>query len=213
MTKNTLIQDAREILKGLMSFDKQEVKLSDFVDSNGLKICSEDSKLDVGSAVYGMDEQGNQIPLDNGEYNLTDGSTIVVMDGKVSEIKSFLEPKDGDQTPVEDASVEAAAAPDAPVDAQPENEVEAPEEEASEEDVSARVAKLEELVATILDALDKLTSGSEQMMEDQKKVTEQIETFAKQPGAESIKKTIVDRELTTDEKRTERMRLISQSVR
>jgi hypothetical protein len=206
MDKNTLIQDAREILKGLLSFEKQEVKFTDYTDANGLKIASPDDKLDIGSEVNGVDEQGNLIPLDNGEYNLTDGSTIVVMDGKVSEIKAFLEPKDGDQTPVEDASVEAAADPVAPAADMAPAEAESPDDAKAESDVADRVAKLEEVVATILQALDKLTSGSQQM-------AEKVETFAKQPGAESIKKTIVDRELSTEEKRTERMRAISQSVR
>lgn len=205
MEKNTLIQDAREILKGLLSFEKQEVKLNDFTDANGLKITSPDDKLDVGSDVYGLDDQGNQIPLDNGEYNLTDGSTIVVMDGKVSEIKAEAAPKDGGETPVEDASVEAAKAPDAPVDEAP-AEAEKPADAKEEAGVADRVAKLEELVATILDALDKLTSGSQEM-------AEKVETFAKQPGAEPVNKVKIERELSQEEKRTERMRMISQSVR
>lgn len=205
MDKNTLIQDAREILKGLLSFEKQEIKMADFVDANGLKICSTDDKLDVGSEVNGVDEAGNLIPLDNGEYNLTDGSTIVVMDGKVSEIKAEEAPKDGGETPVEDASVEAAKAEDAQVDAAP-VEAEPEAEKKSEDDVAGRVAKLEEVVAQILDALDKLTSGSQEM-------AEKVETFSKLPGAEPVNKVKSERELTQEEKRTERMRMISQSVR
>lgn len=208
MNKNKFIEDAREILKSLMF--NEEIKFSDYTDENGMKIKCDSSEVGIGSGVVGVDEAGNDIPLDNGEYNLNNGQTIVVVDGKVSEIKDFLEPKDGEVTPVEDARVEAAAAP---VVEEPkvegtvvEDKVVDDTEKKVDSELMDRLTKVEATLATVLDALDKLTKGTQAM-------EEQVQEFSKMPAVEIVQTIKNDRELTLEEKRTERMRLISQSVR
>ena len=46
-----------------------------------------DEDLKAGDAVYVTDEEGNRVAAPDGEYVTEDGKTIVVVDGKVSEIK------------------------------------------------------------------------------------------------------------------------------
>ena len=59
------------------------------------------SKLEVGGEVYIMDETMEKAPIFDGEHILTDGSIVVTVDGKITEIKPKTE-----EAPVEAAKVE-----------------------------------------------------------------------------------------------------------
>ena len=56
-------------------------------DKGKLEWDNEDEDLKAGDAVYITDEDGNRNPAPDGEYVTEDGKVIVVVDGKVSEIK------------------------------------------------------------------------------------------------------------------------------
>lgn len=110
----------------------------------------------VDDVVYALDEEGNQIVAEDGEYGLDDGTVIVVSEAKVTEIR---EPEKGEEEPVEEPSTpEAEETTEEPVE-EPQNEEEEPkneetEEPAAEETVEeqiderdARIAELEGAVA------------------------------------------------------------------
>ena len=67
-----------------------------------------DEDLKVGDLVYIEDAEGNRTPAEDGDYKTDDNKTIVVADGKVSEIKDpevDVEPTEGEEGEQELASV------------------------------------------------------------------------------------------------------------
>ena len=68
--------------------------------------------LEVGTEVYALDLEGNQIPAEDGDYLLENGNVIVVAEGKVAEIIEFVEPTEEtpEETPEETEEVTALKA-------------------------------------------------------------------------------------------------------
>lgn len=66
-----------------------------------------DGELAVGTEVFVVDAEGNQIPAEDGDYVLEDGRTIKVAEGKVAEIVE-AEPAEDEQTSSEQKEVAAA---------------------------------------------------------------------------------------------------------
>ncbi len=92
--------------------------------------------LKEGDVVYFEDEEGNRITPEDGDYTTEDNKVIVVVDGKVAEIK--------------DAEAEVAPEPDAePEEERIEAEGEEAEEPKEEEDKDAIIKALEEKVAAL----------------------------------------------------------------
>lgn len=90
--------------------------------------------LEVGSEVFVEDENGENVPAADGEYMLEDGRTVVVAEGKVTEIKE---------------KEEAPAEPEAPAEEQMVDETtETPAEPAAPAE-NEKVTALEERVATL----------------------------------------------------------------
>ena len=56
-------------------------------DKGKLEWNNEDEDLKAGDEVFIRDEEGNRIPAPDGEYRTEDGKVIVVVDGKVAEIR------------------------------------------------------------------------------------------------------------------------------
>ena len=56
-------------------------------DKGKLEWDNEEEDLKAGDAVYIRDEEGNRNPAPDGDYTTEDGKVIVVVDGKVSEIR------------------------------------------------------------------------------------------------------------------------------
>lgn len=62
---------------------------------------SYEGELEVGTAVYVTDDEGNQTPAPDGDYKTTDGKTIKVADGKVTEIVEDSAEGEGDNAPTD----------------------------------------------------------------------------------------------------------------
>ena len=93
--------------------------------------------LEVGSEVFVEDENGENVPAADGEYVLEDGRTVVVAEGKVTEIKEKEEAPAEPEMPAEEqmADPEMPAEPETPAETTPaENE---------------KITALEERVATL----------------------------------------------------------------
>lgn len=117
---------------------------------------------EVGARVYSLDEEGNEISVEDGEYRIEGDMVIVVEDGKVVEIRDEKvdAPEEPAEAPAEEPAEEPADAPaEEPVgepDGEPiEGAAEEPKdepaaEEPSEEQVDekdARIAELEGIIA------------------------------------------------------------------
>ena len=66
--------------------DEKEVRMIQ-TDKGKLEWNNEDEDLKAGDEVFVRDEEGNRVPAPDGEYRTEDGKVIVVVEGKVSEIR------------------------------------------------------------------------------------------------------------------------------
>jgi hypothetical protein len=167
MNKNETINSIKESLKKLFATD---MKCSDFVLTDGKKITSTATDLEIGVEVYAVDELGNQTPLDNGDYVLQDGRTITVVDNGITTIAGEMSTEA--ESPVSNADVEQEMT-DGMV------------EPASEEgDMGQRVADLEAQLEEVLNLLKQM---SEAQMKSQDQMMSKIKTIANEPGDEKVK--------------------------
>lgn len=98
--------------------------------------------LEVGSEVFVEDENGENVPAADGEYILEDGRTVVVAEGKVTEIKEKEEAPAEPETPAEEQMVDEAPA-------EPEMPAEDEKVTALEERVAALESQLAEVIAKL----------------------------------------------------------------
>lgn len=98
--------------------------------------------LEVGSEVFVEDENGENVPAADGEYILEDGRTVVVAEGKVTEIKEKEEAPAEPETPAEEQMVDEAPAE--------------PEMPAEDEKVTALEERVATLEAQLADVITKL---------------------------------------------------------
>lgn len=158
--KMDLIDMIKSQLKDLIS-GKEEVVASKFLEvkAGDLMITSPDEELLVGSEVYSVDADGNNVPLADNEYILDSGIKIVVSGGKVSALVSSEAPVEepmAEEVPVEE---------EAPVEEAPEVEEE-PEADDKMLELMERIAKCEEMIA-------EMAKGNEKMAVEFSKIAEQ----------------------------------------
>lgn len=104
MEKSQLIEKVKEFIVKLTSQPVAEpVKLGEAMTSDGKKIMFEGDVISEGANLLMVDEQGNQVPVPNGDYTMEDGTVVSVMDSKVSKITVKEEvPSEETPAPVED---------------------------------------------------------------------------------------------------------------
>jgi hypothetical protein len=150
----------KEKIKSLLTFAAETAvetatQTIDVETADGNKYTINAADAVVGADIYSIDGNGVQTPVADGEYVLTDGRTIVVANGKITEVKGSADAKSGEQTPVEPA----------PVDMSVDTNLAPTQDQAQpSSDLEARVNSLEEQLAQILYMLDGLTNNSAEMM-------------------------------------------------
>lgn len=168
MNKKQLVEKIKAQLKSLVSQKFAEVKAGD------LMITSPDEELVIGSEVYTVDVDGNNIPLTDGEYTLDNGVKIAVVAGKV---EAMVNPEAEVEAAVEEVVTEEA--PEAEVETP---ETEAPEaEEKPEEDMPSTAEEMKALlerVAKCEEMITELVKQKEQMAQEFSKIAEQPSTEA-----------------------------------
>jgi hypothetical protein len=147
-----------------------------------------DEDLKEGDSVFVEDEEGNRTPAEDGEYVTEDNKTIVVVDGKVAEIRDpeaevapAEEPSEGDtpaegaETPVESVSEESE--PATPSDGESATDGNSDEINSLLE----RIAELEAENAALREENEALKGQVEEMqrMSAAKPAHEEVETAAK----------------------------------
>jgi uncharacterized small protein (DUF1192 family) len=102
-------------------------------------------ELEAGMEVKGIDEQGNEIQLEDGDYKTEDQKIIVVKDGKVEEIKDDEAEVATDEPSVEEPTEEQENADEEPTEEPTEEpkEDEGEDKDAIIEELKARIAELE----------------------------------------------------------------------
>ena len=145
------------------------VECGDVTTDKGILYWESDADLKEGDEVFVQDAEGNKTPAPDGDYTTSDGKVIVVVDGKVAEIKDAKaevapeEPESDDYNNNDGEGGEDAPADgeggeggnDAPGDEtpadpeQPEQPVEGADDDALEE----RIKALEDVVAMVCEYL------------------------------------------------------------
>ncbi len=101
--------------------EEQVSLMATAVLESGQEIMTDADAFAVGVSVFVMNDENERIPLPDGDYQLEDGSTLVVAEGMVSEIKDA-------EAPAEEVAEEAV------------EEVEASADTITREDVASMIA-------------------------------------------------------------------------
>ena len=196
MNKQEAINKIKETLKSLMKFDSNVVenKFTEAVTNEGLKLYF-DGELETDKEIFVTDENGNLAPCEDGEYFLDNGKNIVVMSGKVSEIKENTVTPDGEETPVEDANVNMA------------------EEVIVDEETPVEVTPnhLEEKISELESKFDKMLEMISSLVDNSVELENQFQEFCKQPGGDIVKTKEV--ELTPEQERVQRFKKVKDFVK
>ena len=134
--------------------ENAEVKFAVATLDSGQEIQTEAESFAVGASVFVVNDEGEQIPLPDGEYTLQDGSMLVVTEGAIVEVN--------------EASEEPA------VEAEEDKEEEMSEEPKAEEvEASSEVLTREEVAGMIAEAIEATKAEfSSQIEERDAKITE-----------------------------------------
>jgi len=131
--------------------EKAEVKFAVATLDSGQEIQTDAEAFAVGVAVFVVNDEGEQIPLPDGDYTLADGSMLVVAEGVVAEVN--------------EASEEPA------VEAEEDKEEEMSEVE--EVEASSEVLTREEVAGMIAEAIEATKAEFASQIEDRDaKITE-----------------------------------------
>lgn len=128
----------KEVLKSLL------VEFGEVSTDKGVVIFDGD-ELEAGMQVNGIDEQGNEVALEDGDYKTEDGKIIVIKDGKVEEIKDDEAEVATDEPAVDEPSEENMDEENpASEDTDPANEPETDEKDKLIEELKEQIAALTE---------------------------------------------------------------------
>lgn len=135
--------------------ENAEVKFAVATLDSGQEIQTEAESFAVGASVFVVNDEGEQIPLPDGEYTLADGSMLVVAEGAITEVKE-------------------AEAEEPAVEAEEDKEEEMSEEPKTEEvEASSEVLTREEVAGMIAEAIEATKAEfSSQIEERDAKITE-----------------------------------------
>lgn len=136
----------------------------------GILYWESEDDLKAGDEVFVEDAEGNRTAAADGDYTTEDSKVVVVVDGKVAEIKDAEAEVAPEEKPAEEAEVEAAE--EAPAEEQPAEEP--AEEEPKEGDTESRLADLEKIVEAICEYLGIIK------LEKQEKLPEQMEAIKRE---------------------------------
>ena len=131
-----------------VSLSVDEVKMATATLDSGQQIQTDAEAFASGASVFVVNDEGERIPLPDGDYTLEDGTKIKVLEGVVAQEDTEEEPTS--ETPAEDE--EAMASEDAPVE-----EV---QETLSKQDVADMI---KEALAPIMEALEKQSEVTENL--------------------------------------------------
>jgi len=156
MKATEILNQIKEVLG--IELSEEKVQLESMKLDNGTEITSEN--FEKGSDVFIKGEEGESIPLPEGEYTLEDSRVLVVKnEGVIDEIKEAAE----EEAPAEETEeVEAA-------------EVETEEVEAAEDEKEYATKQELEEVKTMIDELKSILEKEDLSKEEETKEVEQVE--------------------------------------
>ena len=127
-----------------------------------------DGNLEIGTEVYTEDENGELIPVADGEYE-TENMKIVVKDGKIEEITEKQEPE---PEPTPEPEPEPMAAEPQP-EPTPEPEPQPDEKDAKITELTNKIAELQTKISVLVEEIDNKNDLIEELQEKLVKPLEQ----------------------------------------
>jgi hypothetical protein len=167
MDKNKLIENIKAQLKSLMT---NEVKFAE-IKAGDLMITSQDEVLVVGSEVFTVDQDGNNIPLSDGDYTLDSGEKITVVSGKIEGIVT--------------TAPEEVEAEEAPIDS-PEAEVVTEEEPEVEDEVEVEDLPSTSEMKKLMERVTKCEKMLEEMSKEKAAMEQKLSKISNEPSAAPI---------------------------
>jgi len=90
--------EIKSLYNNYLRFKKQTFSYANLETKDGEAIFVEEGKeIEVGVPCYKMDENGAPVPCEDGTYELTDGRTIEVKEGLISQLMGEVEIEVGDE--------------------------------------------------------------------------------------------------------------------
>ena len=127
----------------------------------GIIYWESDEDLKEGDEVFVEDAEGNRTPAPSGDYTTEDSKVVVVVEGKVAEIKDA----EAEIAPIEEpAEEEVDGAEETPAEEPVDAPAEEPTEEPKEDDLEKRLAELESVVAMICEYLGIVEFGKQEKL-------------------------------------------------
>ena len=150
------IKSIKEALKAMI----RQMEFSTATSDKGIIGWDVDGEIEVGVEVYIVDENGDRQPIEDGDYVLEDGRTVVVKDSKVEEIKEKAEEEKPvvEEPTTEETKVEEN---EEPKEDEKEDEVENPD--GTKEGDDTAIEELRKEVNELYDLVDKLTKRIEEL--------------------------------------------------
>lgn len=161
------------------------VECGDVTTDKGILYWESDADLKADDEVFVEDAEGNRVPAPDGDYTTSDGKVIVVVSGKVAEIKDAEAEVAPEETPAE----EVEAAEETPVEETPAEE---PTEEPKEDDLEKKVADLEKIVEVICEYLGIVKlEKTDRLQEQMSAIKSEIEALKGKPMAKPAHEEVV----------------------
>lgn len=150
-------EELQSIYNNYLKFKEQKFANTALETTGGETLyIAEGDELGVGTPCFKINEAGEMTPCEDGEYVLTDGNTIEIVDGLIAEIAASSE--EGTESPEETAAPEAETMAET---TEPSNVSEISD---AESNIGDRVAALEMAIEKITEMLQGLMSKQESEM-------------------------------------------------
>ena len=209
---------------------KKELKFEEFVSNEGPVLIT-NGGLEVGLDVFTKDSEGNQTPINDGEF-VCEGKKVTVESGKITKMEEVKE-EDVMESPEDNANVnvdeemkveekmeevkkeeEIGVVEVKPLDNEEvEVEVESPEKK-EEISVDDRIKGLEEAVSKILSIMDQMMTKTQETMSQNVELEKKVQELSAQPGDEpvEVKLSKNTQTLSDVELRIERFKNMAKSI-
>jgi hypothetical protein len=154
MNTKQLVERIKKQLSSLLS--KEDMKFAQ-IQAGEMTITTPDEDFTIGSEVYTVDKDGNNIPLADGEYKADDGTMMMVLAGKITEIKKEMAPEG--ESPEVEVSIES-------------QKQEMAEAKMGSCNCEERMGKMEMMLGDLMQKYEEMKSQKEVMMEKFSKIAE-----------------------------------------
>jgi len=183
---------------------KTELKFEEFVTNEGPVLIT-NGGLEVGLEVYTKDSEGNQTPVNDGEF-ACEGKKVTIESGKIVKMEEIKEGTEI-ESPEDNANVN--------IDTETKVKEKMGEEKKKEEiSVEDRIKGLEEAVSKILSIMDQMMTKTEETMSQNVELEKKVQELSAQPGDEpvEVKLSKNTQTLSDVELRIERFKNMAKSI-